>query len=200
MKGPWLADVDPDEALDLADFPGLRGIGRMGRLVDRLPWFARLGAEIETDEVDWAQGYLAALGFPEAAVVPVSEWEEAADAAASIDLNSIAWEAEEQLRMALLDEALQRIDEASLTLALTHLASRAAEPIRAGAEAAAAAAGLFDEELILAAQGGAMQACHQAALVLAAEVEDEHAFALKFRLFEAGRWPIGLAGNSFNLF
>ena len=37
---------------------------------------------------------------------------------------------------------------------------------------------------------------------LAAEDEDDehHAFALKYRLFESGRWPIGVVGNSFHIF
>lgn len=193
------ADEDEDE-LDLADFPGLRGVTRFARLVERLPWFSRLGEELEEDEIDWAEAYLAALGFPDATVLQVLDWEEAEAAAGDPDHNSSWWEAEEQLRMALIDEACQRIDEDNLTVALTHVASRAAEPIRLAVEAAAAEAGIVDEALILAAQGSATRACHQAALVLAAEVEDEHPFALKFRLFEAGRWPIGLAGNSFNLF
>jgi len=197
---PLPADEDEAESLDLADFPGLRAVSRFGRLVERLPWFSRLGEELETDEIDWAEAYLAALGFPDAVVGQVFDWEEAEAAAGNLDHNSSWWEAEEQLRMGLIDAACQRIDENSLTLALTHVASRAAEPVRFAAEAAASLAGIADEALILAAQGSATQACHQAALVLAAEVEDEHPFALKFRLFEAGRWPIGLAGNSFNLF
>jgi hypothetical protein len=38
--------------------------------------------------------------------------------------------------------------------------------------------------------------------LLAAENEDDqhHAFALKYRLFESGRWPIGVIGNSFHIF
>lgn len=196
---PASADEE-DEALDLADFPGLRAVTRFGRLVERLPWFSRLGEELEADEIDWAEAYLAALGFPDAAVVAIADWEEAEAAAGNPDLNSSWWEAEEQLRMGLIDEACRHIDEDSLTVALTHVASRAAEPVRLAAEAAAAGAGIDDEALVLAAQGSATQACYQAALVLAAEIEDEHPFALKFRLFEAGRWPIGLTGNSFNLF
>lgn len=189
-----------DEALDLADYPGLRAVTRFTRLVDRLPWFERLGAELEADEIDWAEAYLSALGFPGVAVAQVLDWEQAADAAGNPELNSDWWEAEEQLRVALVADACRLVDEDSLTVALTHLASRVAEPVRRAAEAAAAAAGIDDESLVLAAQGAATQACHQAALVLAAEVEDEHPFALKFRLFEVGRWPIGLAGNSFHLF
>jgi hypothetical protein len=34
----------------------------------------------------------------------------------------------------------------------------------------------------------------------AGRFEDEHPFALKFRLLEAGRWPIALVGASFSLF
>lgn len=194
--GEW----DGEEDLDLDDYPGLRGVTRFTRLVGGIAWFSRLGAELEEDEIEWAEAYLATLGFPAADVVPVLDWEEAEAAAANPDWNSAWWEAEEQLRMALVDEACRLLPEDALNVALTHLASAAAEPIRAAAEAAAATAGIDDEALALSAQGSATQACHQAALVLAAETEDEHPFAIKFRLFEAGRWPIALAGNSFNLF
>jgi hypothetical protein len=37
-------------------------------------------------------------------------------------------------------------------------------------------------------------------LVLAAGAGEDHAFVYKFRLFERGRWPISIAGASFNLF
>ena len=202
MSGDFAAgdDSDAEALLDLEDFPGLRAVVRFTRLAPDIAWFSRLGAELEDDEIEWAEAYLAALGFPGADVVPILDWEDAEAAADNPDWNSAWWEAEEQLRMALIDEACQRIDQDNLSVALTHLASQAAEPIRAAAEAAAARDGILDNALILALQGNALQACHQAALVLAAEVEDEHAFAVKFRLLEAGRWPIALSGNSFNLF
>ena len=59
-----------------------------------------------------------------------------------------------------------------------------------------------DEELIRAAVGAASQAIYQAGLLLAAENEEDqnHPFALKYRLFESGRWPIGVVGNSFHIF
>ncbi len=193
-------DLDEEEDLDLEDYPGLRGVTRFTRLVGGIAWFSRLGAELEDDEIEWAEAYLSALGFPDADVVPVLDWEEAEAAAGNPDWNSAWWETEEQLRMALVDEACRLLPEDALNVALTHLASAFAEPIRAAAEAAVAMAGVDDEALALAAQGGATQACYQAALVLAAETEDEHPFAIKFRLFEAGRWPIAVAGNSFHLF
>ena len=51
----------------------------------------------------------------------------------------------------------------------------------------------------------AVEAAHKAALVLIAAADpafdaDDHPFTAKFRLFEFGRWPVGLIGSSFNLF
>jgi hypothetical protein len=54
--------------------------------------------------------------------------------------------------------------------------------------------------VIMAAVGAATQACHVAALVVLAAEEEDHSMALKFRLFEAGHWPLGVTGNSFHLF
>jgi hypothetical protein len=65
---------------------------------------------------------------------------------------------------------------------------------------AAARGGVADMALIRAAAGAATQACYQAALVLAAGAEAEHPFAIKFRLYEAGRWPLGIVGMTFNVF
>ncbi|MDP7547839.1 MAG: hypothetical protein QGF20_11140, partial [Alphaproteobacteria bacterium] len=78
----------------------------------------------------------------------------------------------------------------------------AAEAVLESAEWAAEAAGIDDTELIRAAAGAAAQGIYQAGLLLAAENEDDehHAFALKYRLFESGRWPIGVVGNSFHIF
>jgi hypothetical protein len=50
-----------------------------------------------------------------------------------------------------------------------------------------------------------VQSAHQAALVLVAAADpdfeaEHHPFAAKFRLFEFGRWPVGVIGRSFNLF
>ena len=56
------------------------------------------------------------------------------------------------------------------------------------------------ESAAAVAAGAAAQAAYQAALVLATDGEADHPFALKFRLFEAGRLPLGITGNTFNLF
>ncbi len=61
--------------------------------------------------------------------------------------------------------------------------------------------GLDDFGLVNAAAGAGVQACHNAALLLlAGRAEDDHPFALKYRLFERGRWPVALIGSSLHLF
>ena len=62
-----------------------------------------------------------------------------------------------------------------------------------------------DEAARQLAVGAAVQAAHQSALVLIAAIDpdfeaDDHAFAAKLKLFEFGRWPVGVMGRSFNLF
>lgn len=189
-----------DEDAELSDWPGLQAVASFARMVAEVGWFTRLGAEIESDEVDWAERYLQGLGFPDVDVAPVADWEEAEAAARNPDWNSDWWEAEEQLRASLLADAIERSDEDTVMLALTHVTNQAAEAVLLAAEAAADRFGVEDEALIRAAAGAATQACYHAALVLAAEADEEHPFALKYRLYESGRWPLGVVGRSFNLF
>ncbi|MDA1098832.1 MAG: hypothetical protein O2967_07580 [Proteobacteria bacterium] len=190
-----------DEA-ELADFPGLLAVSQFVRMLGGVPWFGGLGLELDGREVLLAEEYLLALGFPEARIAPVMDWQEAADAAANPEWNTDWWEAEEQIRMALVAEACLLADEDTVMVALTHLQNQAVQAVAESAELAAEAAGIDDEELIRAAAGGAAQGIYQAGLLLAAENENDehHAFALKYRLFESGRWPIGVIGNSFHIF
>lgn len=189
-----------DENAELSDWPGLQAVASFARMVPMVRWFARVGDELEADEIDWAESYLAGLGFPDVGVAPLVDWEEAEAAARNPDWNSAWWEAEEQLRVALLADAVAKSDEQTVMLALTHVTNRASESVLRAAEQSAARFGVFDEGLIRAAAGAATQACYQAALVLAAEADEDHPFAVKYRLYEAGRWPLGVVGRSFNLF
>ena len=97
-------------------------------------------------------------------------------------------------------EALEIVTEEDLNMAMTHIASTATPVIEQAIEEIAEEAGIVDAELIRAAMGSALQTCHQAALVLASGQEDTHHFALKYKLFEQGHWPIAITGSSFNIF
>ena len=79
----------------------------------RARWFAELGEPIDAETEHLAWLYLDALGFPDAEAVPVLNWDDALDAAAGLDLNAEAWEAEEQ-GAALMDEVLGSVSEAGL--------------------------------------------------------------------------------------
>lgn len=196
-----IADDDLSD-YELADFPGLLAASQFARMLRSVLWFTALGEPPDERELMLAGDYLIQLGFPDAEVVMLGDWEEAADAALNPDWNTEAWEAEEQMRMGLIAEACERVDEEMVMVALTNVSNVASESAQAAAEGMLEQAPELDEELLRAAIGAATQASYHSALVLAAETEEPetHPFSLKFRLFEAGRWPLGVVGRSFHLF
>lgn len=193
---PPLDELEEDDPLP----EGLDLLGRFARGVARVPWFAHVGARFDAGLKRDAAAYLDALGFPDVALTRLATWADAAAAAETLDWDSPAWEAEEQLRAALSTEAEARFGEEALAIALAHIGARAARAAEIGVTRAAALGDVHDEGLLTAATGAAVQAAHQAALLLAAGGETNHPLAIKFRLFQQGRWPIGIAGLSFNVF
>lgn len=188
--------------LELGDFPGLLAVSQFARMVRDVPWFSTLAEELDEREINLVEDYLSGLGFPDASIVTVEDWEEAAEALQNPDWDTAFWEVEEQARVALTAEACERADEEAVNLALTHVSHLAAESAADAVTVAASRFDVVDEELLRAAAGAATQACYHAALVLAAETEDQetHPFAAKYRLFEFGRWPLGLVGATYYLF
>jgi hypothetical protein len=194
-------DDDFDEDLpDIEDYPTLISVVRFNKLIPSIPWFADVGEPLPRESRTTARDYMDTLGFPDAFVAEVETWEDAAYAASNPEFNSDWWEAEEQLRMGLTTMALELMSEEDLNLALTQVSATASEIISKAVEEMADDARIEDQELIRAAIGSAVQSCHQAALVLAAGEEDTHPFALKYKLFEQGHWPIAITGSSFNIF
>lgn len=197
----------PGEALEgaalqqlLAEIPALINLKRFAGVVDRIDWFRALGERPTPEVTRLARDYLDGLGFPDAELALILSFEEAGDAAESLDWDSPAWEVEEQLRAGLVVDALALIDEEGLGVALAHITSTTSDGLQEAMENLAALWDVEDETLITAATGAVVQSVYNAALLLAAGGEESHPFALKFRLFELGRWPIGVHGRSFNLF
>jgi len=110
------------EAME-AELPMLARIRRFAGAAVRVDWFAHVGEHPGPRTMDMAEQYLDALGFPDAEVALVTDWAEAASAAETLDFDSAAWEAEEQLRSALTVDALDNMSEAALQVALTHVAA-----------------------------------------------------------------------------
>ena len=164
-------------------------------------WFSTVGQPLRGPLKDEARAWLDALGFPDAAPVVLRDWNEASEAAESTGVDDPAFEAEEQLRAALTQDAIDLHGEDAVSVVLTHVAAELGPAIGEAALNATRVWGLDDMELVNAAAGAGVQACHNAALLLlAGRAEDDHPFALKYRLFERGRWPVALIGSSLHLF
>ena len=191
---------EEEEPIDLEDYPTLLAAVRFVRTIPTLPWFENLAAPPDAELRNSALAYLAALGFPDAGVAAVADWEDAAYAIGNPDWNSDWWETEEQVRAGLTAAALETVGEDDFTAAMAHLNEVMGETIPEAVRVAAAYGGVSDDDVIMAATGAATQACHLAVLVVLAAEEEDHPMALKFRLFEAGHWPLGVTGNTFHLF
>lgn len=198
-----MTDDDTDEEapdLDLPEYQRLTAMAKFALGINEIPWFSRVGKPLSQDDLELAESYLSALGFPGSHVSAVETWEEAAGFAENPDWNTEWWEAEEQLRASLVTQASEDIDEADLTNALNHIAGQAAGVATEVVSGAAIDSGYDDDEFVTAAAGAMVAACYAAGLVLAAGAEEDHPFALKFRLLETGRFPLGVIGTTFSLF
>ncbi len=192
------------EALE-RELPALRQIRRFARTLERIPWFSNLGEPLTPGARSLAVLYTDGLGFPDAEIGILVDWDDAAAAATHEGWNSPAWEAEELLRADLTARALDILSEDALGIAMTMIADRVSAPAREAMEQASFIWDVEDPAQQQLAVGAAVQAAHQAALVLIASADPDfdaadHPFTAKFRLFEFGRWPVSIIGSSFNLF
>jgi hypothetical protein len=159
--------------------------------MDRIVWFSSCGTPLSAAETETAASYVAALGLGELPVAGVADWRAAQALAQRPDWSRAWWDGESGAEKALRRRGARRFGEDDFLAALSQV-TEAASSINNAATASLARAGLCDEGLAKAAAGAASQACHQAALALLADAGQSHAFALKFRLFSGGRWPLGI--------
>jgi len=165
----------------------------------RVPWFAGVGEALTAGERQEVRDYLAALGI-EAEIAEARDWRAAEAVTRDPRWEPQWWDAEEQLRLALVDRAQEQWGEHGLMTALTRVTDAATRVTLGAASSAAARQGVADPALARVAAGAAAQAAYQAALARAASADESHPFAIKFRLFAAGRWLLGLVGASFHVF
>lgn len=201
-----IVPVDGEELEALGrEAPVLFRLRDFGRSLADISWFAHMGERPSQVVRETAAAYLAQLGFPDAELAILPTWEDAAAAAETLDWASSAWEVEELARADLTARALVTMSEEALDVGLRLVAQNVGEAAKAAMEEQAALWDVVDEGAQTLAVGAAAQSAHHAGLLLAAyEGEDDdvqdHPFSWKFRLFAAGRWPVALVGNSFNLF
>ncbi|MDF1686517.1 MAG: hypothetical protein P1U50_06960 [Parvibaculaceae bacterium] len=198
---PSVPDLDDSELEELTqEMPALARLRDFSRLAVEVPWFSELGAPLDDDLREMCRTYADGLGFPEAHPALIENWEDASYAAENFDWDTSAWEAEEGLRADVTIRALEQMSEEAIQIGLSYLASETESFVRDALSTAAAIWGIEDEALLHAAFGSAMQAINSAALAVACDVEEDHPFIQRFKLFENGRWPVSLAGATFNIF
>jgi hypothetical protein len=174
------------------------GLFKLAGFADRIgsaSWFAACGDALTDGEIEDVRLWLRGLGLDVDRIDGVPTWNEAARLARSPDWSRAWWEAEERERARLYALAAEPSGETALLGALSRVTDAATRVLHGAAAVAAARSGIADPTLTRVAAGAATQACYQAALALAASEDGHHAFAAKYRVFLAGRWPLGVVGN-----
>lgn len=184
------------EAILTAD---LSAVSRVVGSLATASWFAAVGQPLTEGEEREALDYLAALALG-SRLTTVADWRAAEAATRSPDWSATWWNAEEAERLRLLEQAKENWGGRALMTALTRVTDEATRITLGAASIAAARDGIADPSLCRVAAGAATQAAYQAALARAAGADPAHPFAIKYRLFSAGRWPLGLVGDTFHLF
>lgn len=164
-------------------------------------WFARVGAPLPPGEISALDALLQRQGLLlGAAVVPVGRWQEAAAIVRAAERDSSWWDREEGERERLWELAAAAHGENALLAALDAVRDDIGAAVSAAAGAAMGRAGVDDPELLREAVAATLLAAHQEALLRLAGEGDDHYFAIKYQLFAAGRWPLGLQGGRFAVF
>jgi hypothetical protein len=209
----WSADPESLLALE-AELPILNWLKSFINEIVRADWYMEVGENMNDELRNFCDVYLSELGFSDAELAIIPDWDDAIYAARSMDMNSEAWETEEQLRAGLTQDALQVVSPEGLQILLTHLAAELTEPIREAAEEALSLTDEPSDDIIELLIGAGQQAAYGAILALAAhqanaslageemdiEALQTHPVFMKYRLFAMGRWPVSITGRSFNLF
>jgi hypothetical protein len=190
---PWWFDLF--SSLMIRDISALSAVRDFAARLAQGSWFAACGEKLTESEIDDARGWMAALGLAVAGIDGVATWQEAATLSRRADWSRDWWEAEESERKSLHARAASRLGEEPLLDALSAVARKATDTLHGAAALATARSGVADQALSRVAAGAASQACHQAALALAAEAGPGHGFAAKHRLFAGGRWGLGVVGG-----
>jgi len=162
-------------------------------------WFAALGEPLTEGDRSDAVAYGVALGFDSLEVGLARDWPEAERLLKAPDWTPAWWDREEALRRTLLAEAEARYPERAMWSSLTDLTTETGDLVHGKAATAAARMGKAAAASIHVAAGAASQAVYQLAVARLAG-QSASPFESKFRLYAAGRWPLGILGSRLVLF
>lgn len=162
-------------------------------------WFSALGEPLTDGDRADADAYARALGLGALVLRQARDWPEAERVLKAPDWSQAWWDREEAQRRRLLAEAEARYSERALWTSLTELTTEIGDTVHGKAGVAAARMGGAATASVHVAAGAAAQAAYQLALARLA-VDAASPFESKFRLFAAGRWPLGVVGSTLVLF
>ena len=181
-------------------FSGLQVAKSLVQQIPRESWFAAVGEPLTGSEESEAKAYVTALAIADVEVVGVTDWEGARRVVNDPNWDSRWWQTEEDERSRLKRELDTALSEHALLASLTDITQAASAVVHGAAAIAAGRAGYANSGMTRAAAGAATQACYLAALAKAARASTDHLFALKYNLFAAGRWPLGIVDGKLHLF
>lgn len=162
-------------------------------------WFVALGAPLMDGDRADAKAYAAGLDLGPLTIDRARDWPDAERILKASDAAPLWWAREESLRKRLLADAEARYPEHALWTSLTELTTETGDLVHGKAATAAARAGNAAAASIHVAAGAASQAVYQLSVARLAGTEASP-FESKFRLFAAGRWPLGVVGSRLTLF
>ena len=182
------------------EISGLGAVDRLAGGLAKASWFAALGQAPAESERQDGLAYLSALGYGKAGLEWAPDWAAAEKACKDSAWTHQWWDKEEALRKQLFETASEVASEQTVSWAIDRLMKAASDLVMGAAARAAARDGIADEVIIRVAAGSATQVIYQAGVALAADAGPTHPFLLKYRIFAAGRWPLGLIGDKFHIF
>lgn len=198
------------------------------QIVPALPkgvWFSAVGEPLEDSERRECESYLRGLAVPALAVsalaVPASampgsaasglnwaqlkiigvrDWQHARDISNAPNWSRQWWEAERLEERRLFEIAAAKYSADAVLMRLTNLMEGSSELFHGPATVACIRVGIADPGLARSAAGAASHSLHQYGIAQLAGEGEDHLFAVKFRLFLAGRWPLSVDDENFYIF
>ena len=156
-----------------------------------------MGEALTDAETAEAALYLTAIGRAGIVVARAPSWPDAKSIIDDPEWDRTWWREEERIRTELTEAAAGDYSRTAVHEALNRVAAAATETVEGATAIAASRFGIVDLGLIKSAAGAATQACHHAALAAMGASAADHPFAMKFRLFEGGRWPLAILHDSY---
>lgn len=173
------------------------------QIVPALPkgvWFSAVGGPLRDSERSECESYLRGLAMPGLNIVGVQGWPQARAFTNAPNWSRQWWQAQRLEERRLFDIAATKYSADAVLMRLTNLMEGSAELFLGPATVACIRAGIADSGLARCAAGAASHSLHQYGIAQLAGEDDRHLFAVKFRLFLAGRWPLSVADRNFYIF